>query len=55
MRDQAMFRPIVSRLSNVGIGCRSYRLTRARSRPETAAMAAFQRWLTSQAAREARR
>lgn len=42
-------------LSSVGIDVGSYWLTRSRSRPETAAMTAFQRWLTSTAAREARR
>jgi LysR family transcriptional regulator of beta-lactamase len=42
-------------LSNVSIDCGSYWLTRARSRPETAAITAFERWLTSQASREARR
>lgn len=42
-------------LSNISIDVGSYWLTRARSRPETAAMTAFQRWLTSTAAREARK
>jgi LysR family transcriptional regulator of beta-lactamase len=42
-------------LSNISIDCGSYWLTRSRSRPETAAMMAFQKWLTGTAAREARK
>lgn len=41
-------------LSSVSVDVGSYWLTRARSRPETGAMAAFRNWLTTTAAREAR-
>lgn len=42
-------------LSNVSIDVGGYWLTRSRSRPETAAMTAFQKWLIATAMREARK
>jgi LysR family transcriptional regulator of beta-lactamase len=41
-------------LSSISVDVGSYWLTRARSRPETAAMAAFRTWLVTTAAKEAR-
>lgn len=41
-------------LSSISVDVGSYWLTRARSRPETAAMAAFRHWLVTTAAKEAR-
>jgi LysR family transcriptional regulator of beta-lactamase len=41
-------------LSSISVDVGSYWLTRARSRPETPAMAAFRSWLVTTAAKEAR-